>query len=75
MTLWSHHPVAFPDRDLPASPPPAPFVALVRRLVAVDARHREAAALAQLDDRLLRDIGLDRPVGAELKRRRYSAAS
>lgn len=51
----------------PRLPRRAGLAALVRWLVAVDARHRDARAFARLDDRLLRDIGL---VAARPPRRR-----
>lgn len=43
--------------------------ALLGRLAALDALHRERGRLAELDDRILRDIGVTRADVAETLRR------
>jgi uncharacterized protein YjiS (DUF1127 family) len=51
-------------------PLPRPSVrGLLQALAAADARHRQGLHLRQLDDRMLRDIGVSRAdVAAELRR-------
>lgn len=47
----------------------------LRWILGMDARHRQQCALARLDERLLRDAGLDRADVPQQSRELYSAAS